>query len=1148
MRKTIIHSILRTLLLLIVISGSHCMAWPGATMLLTSLTQSGGSSPVFFPPPSSSQPQDNPRPADDLGGVLTPETAEIPITPALEIAELLVSTRTGLQVSESGTSVTVDLRLSEQPSESVRVRNFTLSHTGEIQLSSTDFTFTTTNWNTPQIMTITGLADSIQDGDKEVVISLGNLESIDSRFNNLDGGEIRVLNTDVDSAGIALTPLSGIVTSESGDSSILTVALNARPTDTVTIPVVISSGEAIASPASLTFTPMNWNNPQTVTITGVDDSLQDGNQSYTIQMGPATSSDPIYNGMESSLANATNLDNDTASVVVNTSAALPYTTNEDGQALTYRVRLSSQPTHSVTIPVLSLAPTEGQPNTASLIFTTLNWNTEQNVIITGINDNAIDGDALYTIRFDSPVSDDTNYSSLHAQDISITNLDNDTAGLEFRNHLSLTTGEDGTNRNFQFRLRSQPTANVTVSLESSDLTEGTLNHASMTFTPVNWNSWRTVTISGQNDSLIDGDVWYEVRFPTITSADSDYNGISVSALPVVSLDDDTPGVMFLGASSLTTRENSAALTNFQVRLRTRPTENVRFPLVQSNNLNEGIVTTTELVFTPANWNVPQTISVQSVRDFVVDGNISYNIDFTPLESLDPLYSNFTVPSVPVTNNNSDTFGYVFAPAFNSINLHVSDTGIRDGFTLRLNSRPTGTVSIPLSTTDPTRAGVSPALIEFTPDNWDTPVPVEVFGIFVTETNPPPTMLIGLRLGVYNPGDRRNYPEGTSDYSTFAFGDRNGNGSDNGILNIVRFSTDRPISVIHPLIRRRISTRENGTEVPLQIQLGSEPTSPVTIRFTSSRPDEGLPIPGEITIQPADWEDLHTVIIQGQNDNFVDGNQNYSIQFESISLDSTFNGYAIPNANFRNIDTNNNRFAISPGNNSNNPFITTRSAGPRNTYTFRLRLNGMPNGTVTVPLQSNNLTEGTLDKTELVFNSGNWNVFQEVTIQAVDNGSTSISNYTITAGPSTADPGLDAVFNGGTYSLTIHVRNTSPGFTLSSASGNTGEWGSRASFNFRLNSPPTANVTCYYYIDRETEARGISGPVTTGFAIPNEVRRFTRSSTNWNSNTRITVEGVDDEVIDGDQTYRVVFLPCSSTDTDYDGLVPPSVSFRNEDND
>ena len=49
--------------------------------------------------------------------------------------------------------------------------------------------------------------------------------------------------------------------------------------------------------SSLTFTTANWNTPQTVTVTGVNDDLDDGDVAYTIVTAAATSSDGNYNGL-----------------------------------------------------------------------------------------------------------------------------------------------------------------------------------------------------------------------------------------------------------------------------------------------------------------------------------------------------------------------------------------------------------------------------------------------------------------------------------------------------------------------------------------------------------------------------------------------------------------------------------------------------------------------------------------------------------------------------------------------------------------------------------------------------------------------------------------------------------------------------------
>jgi hypothetical protein len=115
-------------------------------------------------------------------------------------------------------------------------------------------------------------------------------------------------NTDDEKAGITVSNISGSTT-EAGGTATFTVKLNSQPTANVTIGVSSSdTSEGTVSPSSLTFTSSNWNDNQTVTVTGVNDSLDDGNQSYTIVLAAASSSDSNYSGMNSADVTVSNAD------------------------------------------------------------------------------------------------------------------------------------------------------------------------------------------------------------------------------------------------------------------------------------------------------------------------------------------------------------------------------------------------------------------------------------------------------------------------------------------------------------------------------------------------------------------------------------------------------------------------------------------------------------------------------------------------------------------------------------------------------------------------------------------------------------------------------------------------------------------------
>ncbi len=119
-----------------------------------------------------------------------------------------------------------------------------------------------------------------------------------------------------------VTPTSGLVTSEVGGQSSFTVKLDTQPSSDVTYSVTTSDiTEGTVSTSSLTFTPTNWNLPQTVTVTGVNDVDPDGNVFYTIVLGAAVSADLRYNGLNPTHVTVTNTDNDTKFYVVNDATA-----------------------------------------------------------------------------------------------------------------------------------------------------------------------------------------------------------------------------------------------------------------------------------------------------------------------------------------------------------------------------------------------------------------------------------------------------------------------------------------------------------------------------------------------------------------------------------------------------------------------------------------------------------------------------------------------------------------------------------------------------------------------------------------------------------------------------------------------------------
>jgi hypothetical protein len=128
---------------------------------------------------------------------------------------------------------------------------------------------------------------------------------------------------------IIVSPTSGLTTTESGGTATFTLVLGAQPTADVTIDLSSSDpGEGTVSPTSVTFTPVDWNIAQTVTVTGVDDGTADGDMAYTIIIEPAVSTDPNYNGIDPPDVSVTNTDE---GVPTNTSPVFFPVRGQDGK-------------------------------------------------------------------------------------------------------------------------------------------------------------------------------------------------------------------------------------------------------------------------------------------------------------------------------------------------------------------------------------------------------------------------------------------------------------------------------------------------------------------------------------------------------------------------------------------------------------------------------------------------------------------------------------------------------------------------------------------------------------------------------------------------------------------------------------------------
>src|SRR3989339_398687 len=327
-------------------------------------------------------------------------------------------------------------------------------------------------------------------------------------------------------------------TTEAEGTATFTVSLSTEPISDVTFNISSSEeSEGTIAISTLTFTNSNWFIPQTVTVTGVNDLIADGNQSYTIILSAATSSDPGYSGLNPDDVAVINTDDDTAGITV---TALSENTTEIGGIGTFTIVLNTQATADVNINITSNDITEGIVSLSSLTFTNSNWATPQVVTVTGVNDLIADGDQSYTIILSAATSSDSGYNGLNLDDVAVINTDDDTAGITVT-ALSGNTTEIGGTGTFTIVLNTQATADVNINITSSDITEGTVSSSSLTFTNSNWLIPQTVTVTGVNDLIADGNQNYIIIIDAATSLDPGYSGLNPDDVAVINTENKISG-------------------------------------------------------------------------------------------------------------------------------------------------------------------------------------------------------------------------------------------------------------------------------------------------------------------------------------------------------------------------------------------------------------------------------------------------------------------------------------------------------------------------------------------------------------------------------------------------------------------------------
>jgi len=868
----------------------------------------------------------------------------------------------GVTITQSGGTTVVteaDVTPTGQDSFTVRLNTapasfaiVTLTTDGQVTLDKTTLVFTPTTFNTLQTVTVTAVNDAVDESSPHngtISFSISDYGAITTA----DPVVCQII--DDDTAGITVVPTFAITTEDLLATN-FSINLTSQPTANVTIALVSTdTGEGTVAVPSVVFTPANWYLSQSVTVTGVDDDVDDGDQIFGVITAAATSVDSVYNGMNAADVLVVNLDNDNAGVTASHSGGSTAVV-ENGATDTISVVLTTEPAGGdVTV---TLSPgSQVSLSTTSLIFTDSlganPWNVPQNVTVTAVNDDVAEGAHNTIIGFSAS---GPAYTGLSITPLVVSITDNDTAGTT-KSVALVTTTESGGSDAVTFRLNTQPTGNVTVVLASSDTGEGTVSPSSLTFTPGNFATPQNITVSGVDDDVDDGDIDYEITF-TLVSADPGYNNLAVIPLDATNTDGDAAGFIITAISNDLREDGTSG--RFTVRLTSEPVDDVTIG-VAAGDATEAVTSVASLTFDANNWNQPQEVTVSGVDDFLNDGDIGSSVILSAdTTTADPNYFNNNPADVVVTTLDDDQAGVaVSTPAINT-----SEDGLAVTFTVQLLSQPNADVTIPLASGDTTEGTVDPASLVFTAANWNTPQTVTITPVddFAVDGSVVYTLALN--------------PVTTSDTTGYSGLDPN---------DVIVTNADDDAAGF-PLTAITATTAESATSVDIDVVLTSQPSTNVVLTITGLDVTEGSLSASSLTFTSMNWDTPQALTITGVSDDYDDDDQAYVLTL-TPSGDTTYAALPAQTITVTNTDDDAAAVVITQSGGT----TVVHETGTTDSYTIQLASRPLVTATVTVtpdsqvqvgnPVISNPVVL-TFDPALSSGESTAWNTVHTITVSAV----------------------------------------------------------------------------------------------------------------------------------------------------------------------
>ena len=535
---------------------------------------------------------------------------------------------------------------------------------------------------------------------------------------------------------------------------------------------------------------------------------------------------------------------------------------------------------------------------------------------------------------------------------------------------ALTIAEEATGT-FAVALTSAPAGTVEVEAAVSGDNEVTVTPVSRTFDASDWDDAQSFTVAAGDDPDSDDDT----ATVTVRVKSGSYGAPDVPVAVTVDDNDDPSTKVTLTVAPAGVAEDAGATavtvtgmldgaprgddTQVIVTVSDGPIQS-RAEADEFEPVNAFVLTiaagsrtgTAQFTFTPVDNDVDGPDRKVSVYGAIVGSSIS-------------------VEPVELTILDDDTRGVAVTPS--SVTVTEED-GAGASYTVRLESQPTGPVTVHADPPAGTAVRVAPASRTFTASSWNTPQAFTVSAVHDADSVDETGLAIAHRVtGADYQGDT---VEAT--------------------VAVTVIDDDIPDVVVSAL---SVAIAEGGSAT-YTVKLNTQPSDTVTVTLTPAPDNSELTLdPASLAFGTGDWETAQTVTVTANHDDDAIADPPFAI------------AHAASGGDYAGVVSSTDPLEVTVTEDDMEGFAVVPSAltiAEEATGTFTVALTSAPAGTVEVEAAVSGGNEVTVTPAALVFDASNWDDAQTFTVAAGDDTDSDDDTATVTVRVKSGSYGAPAV--------------------------------------------------------------------------------------------------------------------------------------------